>query len=251
MLEHTQPPLSRAATPVRFPRITREVLTNGLGVWTMPWTSVPLVGVTLVLNHGVAHDPPDRPGLAGITADLVDEGAGGRDAMQLAEAFERLGTHLSIEVAEETTALSFTVLARFLDPALALLADVLARPHLAAADLDRIREQRVSRLMQLKTSASAIADRAFLAGVFGSHPYGHGALGTSQSLRALAHDEVRTFHQAVFVPSEATLIVAGDVAPETVADIAGAHLRQWTGTSVPLPPVPVPPPPAPRLFLVD
>jgi zinc protease len=251
MAHRIQPPLSGAATPVRFPRITRETLPNGLQVWAMPWTSVPIVAVTLVIDRGTAHDPSDRPGLTGIAADWVDEGAGGRDAVQLAEAFERLGTHLSIEVGQETTVLGFRVLARFLDPALALLADVLVRPHLAPADLDRIREQRVNRLMQLKTSASAAADRAFLSGVFGDHPYGHGTLGTTRALQSLAPDDVLRFHQQLFVPSVATLIVAGDVPPEAVPEIAGAHLRHWTGPRALAVEIPPPLPAVPRLLLVD
>src|SRR6188472_786243 len=103
MSEFTQPPLCGAATPVRFPSIARDVLANGLAVWTMPSTSVPLVAVSVIIGRGAAHDPADCPGLMGITADLMDEGAGGRDAVQLAEAFERLGTHLTIDVTGETT----------------------------------------------------------------------------------------------------------------------------------------------------
>ena len=217
----------------------------------MPWTSVPIVSVALVLDRGAAHDPANRPGLTGLTSDLVDEGAGGRDAVQLAEAFERLGTYLNIEVGHDSLVLSFSVLARFLDPALALLSDVLVRPHLAADDLDRIREQRINRLMQLKTSASAAADRAFLSGVFGDHPYGHGTLGTTRALQAVTHADVEAFHRQLIVPSGATLIVAGDVPPETVAGIAGAHLRHWTGVRVPTPAIVPPPAPAPRLLLVD
>jgi zinc protease len=251
MGDRIQPPLSGAATRVRFPPITRETLSNGLSVWAMPWTSVPLLTVSLVIDGGAAHDPWGRPGMTGITADLVDEGAGGRDAVQLAEAFDRLGTHLSIEVGQETTVLGFSVLARFFDPALALLSDVLLRPHLAAADLERIREQRVNRLTQLKTSATAAADRAFLRGVFGTHPYGHGTLGTSRVLQSLAYDEVRAFHRELFVPSGATLIVAGDVPPEAVPGIAGAHLRHWTGSRALMPVIMPPAPPAPRVFLVD
>jgi len=171
--------------------------------------------------------------------------------VQLAEAFERLGTHLSVEVGQETVVLGFSALARFLDPALALLSDVLVRSHLAVADLERIREQRVNRLTQLKTSATAAADRAFLLGVFGSHPYGHGTLGTTQALQSLAYDEVRAFHQELFVPLGATLIVAGDVAPGAVPDIARAHLAHWTGRRAVMPAITAPAPPAPRLLLVD
>ena len=132
---------------------------------------MPVVTVALLIDGGSAQDPADRLGLASLTADLVDVVAGGRDVVQLAEAFGRFGTQLSIEVSHDTITLSFTTLARNLDATLALLADVVVRPHLAEADLARIRDLRLSRIRQLKTSAGAVADRAFLQGLFGAHPW--------------------------------------------------------------------------------
>jgi predicted Zn-dependent peptidase len=40
---------------------------------------------------------------------------------------------------------------------------------------------------------SAIADRAFMQVVYGTHRYGHMALGMEESLRQLTIDKVRTF----------------------------------------------------------
>src|SRR5262249_4023505 len=158
-------------------------------------------------------DPPARPGLASLTADMLDEGAGGRNSVQITEAFERLGSHLDIDVGQDITVLTFTTLSRHLDASLPLAADVLMRPHFEEADLLRIRRLRLNRLRQLKTSASAAADRLFLSGVFGAHPYGHGSLGTSKSLDAVTLDDVREFYRRMYEPAQATLIAAGDISP--------------------------------------
>lgn len=245
------PALAGSATPVRFPAITRDELPNGLRVWSLPWTAVPMVAAALVIPHGAAQDPPAQPGLVGLTADLIDEGAAGRDALQLADEFARLGTQLSVDVAQESTVLSFTTLARFLDPVLALLADVLIRPHLLEADLERIRQLRLNRLRQLRTSASAAADRAFLAAVFGSHPYGHGTLGTSSALERATLADVRQLHSRIVVPGGATLVVAGDVPPSSVTAMAGTRLREWRGERVDSASVGLPTAATPRVLLVD
>ena len=245
------PELTGSATPVRFPEISRDELANGLRVWSLPWHAVPVAAVALILPHGAAQDPPAQPGLAGLAADLIDEGAGGRDALEIADAFARLGTHLDVEVGQEATVLSFTALSRFLDPTLALLADVLIRPHLVESDLARIRQLRLNRLRQLRTSASAAADRAFLTGVFGSHPYGHGTLGLSSVLETASLGDVQQFHARRFVPAGATLVVAGDVPPSTTAAIASARLLDWRGTRATEAAVGFPSAAAPRLLLVD
>jgi len=246
------PPLPAAPTAVHFPAIQRDELASGLRVWSLAWSPVPVVTIALLLESGSAQDPPDRPGLASLTADLIDEGAAGRDAVQLSDAFARLGTHLDVDVSPDTTLLSMTTLAKNLDPALALLGDVLIRPHLAEPDLLRIRDLRLNRLRQLKTSAGAVAERAFLAAVFGSHPYGHGTFGTSRTLEAASLDDVRAFHQGMFRAGRATLIVAGDAQAATVAACAHKHLGGWhLGGPDTESGIPVPAPMPPQCVMID
>ncbi len=162
-----------------------------------------------------------------MTTDLLDEAAGPYDAIQLADAFSRLGSQLVSEVGSDVTTLGFTTLSRFLAPALGLLAEVVTRPRLADVDLTRVRELRLSRLRQLSSSASAAADRMFYGAVFGSHPYGHGVLGTTASLGAMALEDVREFRRNYFAPDEATLIVGGDADHDTIMAAAESALGQW------------------------
>jgi len=224
------PPLPGPPTPLQFPSITRDVLASGLRVWSLPWKSVPVVTAALVIDAGSSSDPVHQWGLASLSADLLDEGAAGRDAVQLSDAFARLGTHLDIDVGQDTTVLSFTTLARNFDAVLALVADIVMRPHHALIDLERIRELRISRLKQLRSSPTAVADRAFLGAVFGAHPYGHGTMGTTATLETIALEDVRRFSSSSHVPDRALLVVAGDVTAAKVAAASQVHLGEWTST---------------------
>ena len=118
-----------AATPVRFPAIGRARLDNGMHVWSIARESAPVVAAVLVVDRGSAFDPIDRPGLAGLTADLMDEGAADRDAIELADAFSRMGSYLEIEVGPDVTTFGLTTPARHFPASLLLLADVLIRPR--------------------------------------------------------------------------------------------------------------------------
>ncbi|HVW06014.1 MAG TPA: pitrilysin family protein [Vicinamibacterales bacterium] len=212
-------------TPIHFPAITRTRLDNGLGVWGIAHRRAPIVTATLLLARGSGDDPIGRHGLASLTGDLLDEGAGTRDAIALADAFGRLGTQLDIDVGPDATSLTVSGLARVLPQALALMADVVMRPRIEAADFARVRELRLSRLRQLSRSAATMADRAYVSALFGAHAYGHGALGTSASLDAISIDDARAFWSAMYGPVASTLIVVGDV---DVAEI-GAHVDTTFG----------------------
>jgi predicted Zn-dependent peptidase len=239
-------------TPIRFPPIARARLDNGLGVWSIAHRGVPVATATLVIARGTGDDPPDRHGLASLTGDLLDEGAGARDAIALAEAFARIGTQLGVDVGPDATVLSVSGLARCLPEALALMADVAIRPRLEARDFARVRELRLSRLRQLSRSAATMADRAYVTALFGAHPYGHGALGTSASLDAITLDDTRAFWSRMFGPVPATLIVAGDVQTADVVEAAARVFGDWTRPAIDLPRTAEPEVAAdPRILLVD
>jgi zinc protease len=193
----------------------------------VPHNALPVATVALVLPFGVRDDPADRPGLAGVLTDLMEEGGNGLDAIAMAEALAGLGTEVSIDVGADATTVSCSVLARCFEPAMALLFGLIARPHLAEDDFARVVELRVNRLAQLRSSASAMADRLLLRGVVGNHPYGHGALGTIASLESLTLDEVRRFHRQHVTPSGTICVVSGAVPVDEVQAVIERHADIW------------------------
>jgi zinc protease len=243
---------------VSFPAIARTRLATGLSVWSIHLPGTSIVSCQLVLPAGAADDPPDRFGLASVTADMLDEGAAGHDAVAIAKMLAQLGTALEVEVSADVTTIGFTALARSVGPALRIVADLVARPHLAEADLRRVRELRQSRLRQMRVTASAAADRALIEAVFGAQPYGHGVLGTTRALEATSVDDVRAFHAARFGPETATLILGGDIEHASAVASAEAALADWKTGALVVPrraaassPDVAPPSGPPPIVLVD
>jgi len=209
----------------------------------------------LVLPVGSAADFEGFEGLAGITADLVDEGTGNLSAIDVYAAFARLGAHLETDVSADATVFTVTTLARFSRQALSMLADCVLRPRLDEADFDRVRELRLTRLVQIRDVPSAIADRAFMQVVYGTHPYAHMALGTEESLRQLTIDSVKAFHSRMYRASNATLVASGDIDAGQLGQIAADVFGSWTDVSTDPPDdasiVPPPQMPVHRFVLVN
>jgi zinc protease len=219
------------ARPFRFPQIDRSSLPSGLRVWTVRHPSIPVVTLMLLIRRGAADDPPGKDGLAAITLDMLDEGSGGRSAIEMHEALARLGAQLDSDVGSDATLLTVTSLGRFAEPTLTLLADIAARPSLTEADFARVRQLRLHRLTQLRDMPGAVADRAFVRLLYGSHPYGHTPLGSERALSLMTVDDVRAFHGAALRPSEATLIAVGDCDHESIHRLVSAAFAGWDGTA--------------------
>ncbi len=206
---------SRLPTPgpephFRFPDIAKQTLQNGLRIWTIQQPGLPVIALIALVPAGAASDPPARPGLAALTGDMLDEGAGGRSALDLQEALGRIGASLDTEVGADATIVTLAMLSRFTGRGFALLADVLTRPALDDHEFMRLRELRVNRLTQLRDVPPSLADRAFSRLLYGAHPYAHLPMGTAASLLAMTHGEVCAFHRNAYDPRRTTIIAVGD-----------------------------------------
>jgi predicted Zn-dependent peptidase len=213
---------------------------------------VPVVDVVLLVRAGAARDPQDMPGLATFTADMLDEGAGGRGALEIAEQVDYLGATLDAGAGLETANLWLHATKARLPQALDLMADVALRPAFADSEIARQRELRRNALLQLRDQPTQIAPVAFNAIVYGAHPYGHPTEGDDASTAALDRDRVVRFYQTYYRPENSRLLVVGDVTPAEARRLVEERFGGWAKGDVPPAPVAEPPAPSARTFyLVD
>jgi len=227
-IDRSKLPQPSATGRFTFPSIQKSVLPNGLGVWTVRHDTVPIVDCLLLVRRGSASDPPGQDGLAALTLDMLDEGSGGRSAIEMHEALARIGAQFDADIGSDAAALSVSVLRRFTDRALSIVGDMVVRPSLSEADFTRVRQLRLHRLVQLRDMPAAVADRAFVRLLYGEHPYGHSPIGNETSLAALSVDDVRAFHARTMTPGSSTLIAVGDCDHAEICRIAAEAFAGWT-----------------------
>ncbi len=210
-----------------FPPIERRLLPNGLSIAAVERPGLPIVNLVLVLPAGSRFDPERRPGLAALAADMLDEGSGDRSAIEIQEAFARIGTELDTETGPDSAVLSLSLLDRFVPEGLALLADIVVRPRLDPVDVDRVRALRVNRIRQLRDVPGVNAEAVFAREIYGPHPYGHLTIGSSASLEETDQTDVAAFHRRHYAPEHATLIAAGTLGTGAFARQAEAAFGGW------------------------
>jgi len=245
-----QPPLDLKLPPVRLGR-----LPNGLTLRVVEMHEVPLVQVTLRIKGGARLDG-DLPGLATFTADLLDEGAGTRDAFGIASEQAFLGADLNTAADWDYTYLSLSTPKRTLGPALDLLADVALRPNFKSADVARERDLRLAQIVQQRDQPNGMASLAFSAILFPlRHPYHRPINGDSTATARLDSATVRGFYARSFRPDQADIVITGDVTlAEARAEIT-RRFGRWIQNRMAPPRAPTPPaaePPSRRaVYLVD
>jgi len=249
------PPAAAPAPPLRLPPVTRRQLANGLRVWTVEHHAVPRVAVVLAVRAGADVDPPGKAGLAALCADMLDEGAGGRGALAIAEALDDEGAQLGISTSSAATLLTLWSLSdrANLESSLAVLGDVVVRPDFARRELDRVRADRLTEILQGHDEPELVAGHSLAQALYGKdHVYGSPLIGRTRTLASVKHADVKRFWRAHYRPDNAALIVAGAIRPDELVPMLERALGGWTAR--PLPPTQAPRAPerrGPRLVIVD
>ena len=215
--------------PYRFPRFERITLPNGLELIIAPVRRLPLVTVRFVLDVGARLEPREQAGLASLTASALAEGTQRLDAGALADEFERLGGSLLSYATWDASHVRTTVMSSRLEPALALLAEVVRTPAFASRELNRLKEERLAELLELKAEPRGLADERFASSLYQrTSRLSIQEGGSERTVGRLTVDDCRAWHRSQFAPSITTLIVVGDVEPDHVNRVANAVLGDWS-----------------------
>lgn len=238
---------------VTLPDFQRIELENGTVVLLHEQRDVPLVAISAVLLGGAVSDPAGRNGLAALYAALLEKGAGDRDAAQFAEAVDSVGGSLSASAGIEHITISGDFLARDAGLMVDLVADMLLRPALQEAELDKLRERSINFIRAAKdanlNAVLPIYGHAFL---FGDHPYGNPVGGSETTLAAITHADLTDYHEQQVGGDRLIVSVSGDFdAPAMSAKLTEAFAG-WRRAEAPLRSItPAEPQTGRRVLLID
>lgn len=213
---------------VSLPPIVTRQLANGLKLMIVEQHELPLADFILVVGRGGTVDPVAKDGVANLTSAMLTEGTTSRTSLEIADQMAFLGINLGSNSSWDASTISLHTPTAQLDSALALFSDVVLRPAFPDQDFQRVKQTRLTNLIQLKDRPTAIADQAYAAILYGAnHPYGHPLIGTEASVTGMTTADLRSFYKSNFVPNNSTLIVVGDVTPAQIESKITSLLGGW------------------------
>jgi len=252
--DRSHPPQPGPPAPLRLPAIQKQKLSNGLPVWVVELHKVPVAQINLVVLSGTANDPPGKYGVASLAAAMLEEGAGSRSALEIADAIDYLGADLGTATTSDLSAVRLHVPVARLADALPIMADVALRPTFPKDELDRQRQQRLTSLLQGRDDPPTISAIAFSRILYGKgHRYGTAQMGTAETIKTLTSDDLRAFYTSAFRPENAVLLAVGDITADKAMPLFEKSFGAWKASgaaaSEKLPPTDEPP--ARQVYLVD
>jgi predicted Zn-dependent peptidase len=234
--DRSQAPPRGALRPFRFPTVHRRSLANGLNVLVAETRNFPVVTVDLVLDAGGVVEPRERAGVSVITASLLESGAGEMNAEEIAERIEGLGLSLDAGVSWDTGQVGFTCLRARLEPGFELMADLVRRPTFPQAEVERLRDERLTTIQQARATPTSVVEEALSRWIFApGNPFARPLGGMLRTVEGLTRDQVTAFHAHRYRAAGATLVAAGDIGVDEAVALAERWFGEWEGAGEPSP----------------
>jgi zinc protease len=213
-----EPP--RGRLKVELP-VRAAVLPNGLTLLLMERRELPILAVRAHVEAGQVREA--SPGLAAFVGECLDEGAGGRGGMQIAETIESLGAGLS------TGALGAAMrcLSSDAKTCLDVLADVVLRPDFPDDVVERKRGELTSVVAAEDDDPSFTGRIRLRRELYGAHPLGRRDKGGAAELAALSRADLVAHHRDLFVPRNAIVAAVGDFDLDAMEAELRARFQGW------------------------
>ncbi|MCP9463971.1 MAG: insulinase family protein [Nitrospira sp.] len=211
----------------------KTLLTNGLTVIVLEQHDLPLVHIQALIKAGSAHDPPEKAGLANLTASLLDEGTTTRSSKQLAEQIDFIGAALEIDTSEDFTTVSMRVLKKDVGLGFTLLSDVLLHPIFPQREFERVRAQILGEIASDNDDPTRLAMKTFHQLVFPNHPYYWPVIGFEDTVSHIEWRDIQHFYTKEYLPNQTILVIVGDITVEQATGLARTHFGSWKAGPLP------------------
>jgi zinc protease len=222
------PPTPGPTPALSLPIPKKFNLANGLSVFLVEQHSLPIVSANMITLSGSEKNPLDHSGLASFTADMLDEGTLKRSPLEIAADADQIGATLATGSSMDLCFIATRTLKRNIDAAFELVSDVLLNPAFVQDELERVRNDRLTYILQQKDNPGSLGIKVFLDTVYGSsHPYGYMDVGTEPSNHAVTRELLLDFYQAGYFAGNSALIVAGDITESELCELSEKHFGGW------------------------
>ena len=247
-------PVSKEILRVKLPLPIEVTLPNGINVMILEDHRFPLVTVQFDIDGaGPLYEPANQPGLAGATAQLLDEGTKTRTSRQIAEQIDSLGATLSASAGFGSGAAILTAsgLSDTFEQWFGLARDVLLHPTFPAGELAQYQSRAKPALLQQRSQPNFLANQTLSRALYGAYPAAV-VSATPESIDSLTPAMLADWHDKHYAPENTILAISGDVRAATLIPKLRQWLAEWQRSKASVN-FPAGPPPATqgKVYLVD
>jgi zinc protease len=258
-IEKTPTRIDRSVMPpigpdpeVTIPQPWRGSLSDGMKVWGIKQSELPLVQYSIVIDGGHLLDNVEKAGLANMVATMMNEGTKNKTPEQLEDAIGLLGASIRVSSGNEDITIDVSSLSKNFEKTLALVEEILLEPRWDEEQFALAKLRIINNLKRNAASPDYLASSTLNKLMFGDNILAVDASGTEASVSTITIDDLKDFYNKYFSPSIARFLIVGDIdQPKVEAALASLNTK-WQAKTVTLPEIKIPAPPSKsQIYFVD
>jgi zinc protease len=208
-------------------------LDNGLKILVQELHTAPLVSVWCWYRVGSGDELPGRTGVSHWVEHMNFKGTTNIPRDEMKGIVERFGGSWNGYTWIDQTTYLETAGKDALDTLLFIEAERMANGLYEPQECESERTVIISELHGAENDPDQLLDTEVTATAFRAHPYRHPTIGWIDDLRSMTRDDLYGHYRRHYVPSNATLVVVGDVDTDDVLRRAEAHFGTIDGGAAP------------------
>lgn len=203
-------------------------LDNGLTVLVVENNKLPRISVSISVDN-IPHAEGNKAGVASLVSSMLGNGTTSISKDDFNEEIDYLGA--SIGLSGESAFAGG--LSKYADRIVELMADAALNPLFTQKDLDDEKKKLIQNLKSSESSAAAVAGRVRGVLAYGkNHPFGEYT--TEETVNSITLDDVKNYHSSYFVPSNAYMVVSGNITTEDAQALISKHFDGWLAAKAPV-----------------
>jgi len=206
---------------VASPKFEHWTLDSGLRVYYVDIQDLPMLDINVSFDAGSARDGT-KAGVANLTLSMLDNGAAGMNADELAEVFESVGARFYASASKDKAniGLRTITLEKPFNKAMDNWLTVMKSPDFPKADFERMQKQMKVSFESSKQRPGSIAGEAFYKHLYGDHPYAQPTRGFEDTVAAMTIEDLKAFYDQYMVEENAMVTIVGAVSREEAEALA-------------------------------
>ena len=238
---------------IKIPEIWKATLKNGIKVYGIYNSELPLVNINLSIDGGVCQDSISLPGVAGMVAAVLPQGTKNRTPEELEEAIELLGSDIRMSAGREEMSVRSSTLSRNFEKTISIIKEILLEPRWDSTEFTLAKTRNRNRIIQEEAQPFIVANRIFYRLIYGpDHIFSYSVNGTKESIDKITMANLKSWYKNNFSPTVARIHIAGNVTKEQALAALRPLEKDWKATEIKLNSTPLPESPKKsQIFFVD
>jgi len=239
--DRTKEPPSGIAPEISIPNIWESELDNGLKIYGIPNSEVPLVRFNIVLEGGLLLDDINKVGVANLVGRLMTQGTKNRTPQELESTIQQLGASITVRAGRENIVISGNTLSRNYKQTLDLVQEILLEPRWDQKEFQLLKQSVISSIRQQEANPNSIASNAYNLLLFGKdNILSQNTLGSITSVNSITLEDLKIYYEANFSPTIAKMHIVGDIDSRTVMNSLNSLNDNWKAKEVTMPKIDLP-----------